>query len=217
MPGQPKCPIRWALNISFEEKAAGLPLGRLWSDMSTKSRLHIVDQIVDMERRLSFVGFSKHGCIYYRVDLERKAQSYAPLEETIINADSTLRSAHDNRLDRFALGPLNDSKFWHGKRSTMNLDRGPCMIMMKRTNTHKPKKSSWIIIKTRSRPQILCGRRSSKTPIFVSEPIPFVWYPAAGTMRVSFPFAMLKLPSLHDRTISDMARVHVPLILHRRS
>lgn len=92
------------------------------------ARLHMVDQIADMEKRLSSVGFSKHGCIYYRADLEQKSQSFAPLDETSIEVDSTLSLAKCDRLNRFALGLLNDSKFWEGKRSMMGLDRGLCMF-----------------------------------------------------------------------------------------
>lgn len=76
----------------------------------------------------AFVGFSKHGCIYYRADLEQKSQSFAPLDETSIEVDSTLSLAKCDRLNRFALGLLNDSKFWEGKRSMMGLDRGLCMF-----------------------------------------------------------------------------------------
>lgn len=89
-----------------------------------KSRIDIVDQIVDVERRLTSIEFSMHGCVYYRTDLKRILQRYALLDKVLSNSYLTLQL--NDLLSCFALGPLNDPRFWEGEWAMMELDRGPC-------------------------------------------------------------------------------------------
>ena len=108
----------------IEEKAVGSPLGWHWHDIPMKSRVDIVDQIVGVERRLMSIDFSMHGCVYYRTDLKRMSQRYASLDKVLLSSGLTPELNH--LLFCFALGPLNDPKFWEGERAMMELDRGPC-------------------------------------------------------------------------------------------
>ncbi|KAF2463885.1 kinase-like protein [Lindgomyces ingoldianus] len=56
----------------IEEKAEGKPLGSLWYQWQTESQLDLVNQLVDFETKLTSVSFRRHGCIYYKKDLEKK-------------------------------------------------------------------------------------------------------------------------------------------------
>lgn len=107
----------------IEEKARGKPLGSLWNQWSMESRLDIVSQIIDFERRLTSVSFPKHGCIYYKADLERRGIA----TESLTNATDNLPLACDRSvLDSFAMGPLTEGRLWEAERAKMVLDRGPC-------------------------------------------------------------------------------------------
>ncbi|GIK02212.1 phosphotransferase enzyme [Aspergillus viridinutans] len=99
----------------LEEKATGQPLGSLWDTLPLPSRLDIVKQIVDIEKKLASITFPKHGCIYYQSDLESR------------HATPSFASVPDNNpgLPKFAIGPLTHPKYWQGKRALMELDRGP--------------------------------------------------------------------------------------------
>jgi len=104
----------------LEERAPGKPLGRLWYQWPIQSRLDIIEHIVDMERKLASVKFVKTGCIYFREDV--------PLDlSTDISLDTSVPSP-PSVLERFKLGPLVTSELWHGVRTTMNMNKGPCMF-----------------------------------------------------------------------------------------
>ncbi|KAH6721582.1 kinase-like domain-containing protein [Leptodontidium sp. MPI-SDFR-AT-0119] len=56
----------------IEEKAPAKPLGKLWQDWDEwpmKDRFTIIEQIVEIERKLTSTRFAKSGCIYFREDI----------------------------------------------------------------------------------------------------------------------------------------------------
>jgi hypothetical protein len=78
----------------------------------------MIQQIVDMERKLASVNFMKSGCIIFREDV--------PLDmSTDIFLDTSMPFPL-SVLERFKLGPLVSSELWHGDRATINMNRGPC-------------------------------------------------------------------------------------------
>lgn len=94
----------------IEEKASGVPLGRLWSAMSMQSRFHVIDQIVETERRLTSVAFSKHGCIYFQTDLKNRSQGYTPLHEVIKSTECLDAPGVESMVSGLTIGPLNDPR-----------------------------------------------------------------------------------------------------------
>ena len=79
----------------------------------------MIQQIVDMERKLASVKFMKSGCIFFREDV--------PLDmSTDISLDMTSVPFPPSVLERFKLGPLVSSELWHGDRTAINMSRGPC-------------------------------------------------------------------------------------------
>lgn len=70
-----------------------------------------------MENTLTTISFPRHGCIYFKDDL----QLLAGEAENIYVESSTPQS-----LDRFSIGPLTFAELWDNGRKDMKLDRGPC-------------------------------------------------------------------------------------------
>ncbi|KAI9839782.1 MAG: Phosphotransferase enzyme [Sclerophora amabilis] len=109
----------------IEEKACGQPLGTLWDQWSIESRLDMVSQIVDLERKLTSISFPKHGCIYYKTDLDGKGLDTEDLTTELVTTDSLTTKLDPSIIKRFTLGPSTDARFWERERAKMCLDRGP--------------------------------------------------------------------------------------------
>lgn len=99
------------------EKAPGIKLGSVWSQWTREAKLSLIRQVVDMENTLTTISFPRHGCIYFKDDL----QLLAGEAENIYVESSTPQS-----LDRFSIGPLTFAELWDNGRKDMKLDRGPC-------------------------------------------------------------------------------------------
>ena len=112
----------------IEEKAGGKPLGGLWYQWQTESRFGLVTQLVDFETKLTSVSFLRHGCIYYKKDLEKKGLPAYDLEAISLSSGGPVKGLNPALSEEFALGPLTEARLWEGERATMNLDRGPCKL-----------------------------------------------------------------------------------------
>ncbi|KAL9079924.1 MAG: hypothetical protein Q9157_001216 [Trypethelium eluteriae] len=108
----------------LEEKAPGSRLGALWISLPWKTKLAIVEQVVDFDCSLTAVQFNTHGCIYFKEDLRR-----------LTSKSDTVQFTADRQglnLDQYAMGPLAKAELWASGREQMNLDRGPCRFTIKR-------------------------------------------------------------------------------------
>jgi hypothetical protein len=110
----------------LEEKARGKLLGGFWYQLDTEIQLGLVSQLVDLEIRLASVSFSRHGCIYFKKDLDKKGLRFYNLDGKLISADGSMETFSTADMDEFVLGPLIEGKLWEDGRATMDLDRGPC-------------------------------------------------------------------------------------------
>lgn len=110
----------------IEEKASGQPLGASWFLWTRELQLDMVAQIVEIERKLASISFSKHGCIYYKADLESKGLTAESLTSDLFTSESLSTVSDPLSIREFAFGPLTDAKLWGGGRANMVLDRGPC-------------------------------------------------------------------------------------------
>jgi len=108
----------------IEEKAEGVPLGNLWFQWSKESQLSLVTELVNLETKLASVSFNKHGCIYYKTDLENIGVPTMDIDATFLVSGKTLNCPIISKL---AFGPLTQAVLWEGERAKMTLDRGPCM------------------------------------------------------------------------------------------
>ncbi|KAH7347080.1 hypothetical protein BKA66DRAFT_310497 [Pyrenochaeta sp. MPI-SDFR-AT-0127] len=101
----------------LEEKAQGVRLGALWLNLPWRTKLSIVEQVVDIDSSLTALQFESHGSIYFKEDLQRLSG----------NAE-TVKFTTDQpglNLDPYAMGPLTKAELWVSGREQMNLDRGP--------------------------------------------------------------------------------------------
>ncbi|KAF2654300.1 hypothetical protein K491DRAFT_693946 [Lophiostoma macrostomum CBS 122681] len=107
----------------LEERAHGTPLDSLWSEWDVDARKSVLDEIVDIETKLTSVSFQKHGCIYYKKHLKEKG---IPAYDLGIGASQGFDNEVDTGLqEEFALGPLTEARLWADERENMDLDRGP--------------------------------------------------------------------------------------------
>ena len=88
------------------EKAIGVPVSKLWPQMSQLQKLKFVEEVVKVEKAALGNPLPSYGSIFFRGDI-------AP--EKAFEVD-----------DIFVIGPTVEWKFWGGERIEMNLDRGPC-------------------------------------------------------------------------------------------
>lgn len=101
----------------LEEKAQGKPLGSLWYQWPMKSKLKLIEQIVEIERQLASTRFVKFGCIYFKGDIPEDSSR----EVALISGP-----LHSSVHQRFRLGPLVTRGPWRGDRAGMEMNRGPC-------------------------------------------------------------------------------------------
>lgn len=98
----------------FMELVRGTDLGDIWFQLSENAISILIDQIVELERKLSSLQFPASGSLYYVKDLPPKF-SCVPLPST-----------GGTREDRFCIGPDTRLELWYGKRKSLDFDRGPC-------------------------------------------------------------------------------------------
>lgn len=89
------------------EKLEGIPLSDQWFSMDTKTRVKVMRQIVDMERRFMSIQFPASGSLYHRRDLD-SSQHSIPVSDDIV------------------VGPTAQHEWWYRERASLEVDRGPC-------------------------------------------------------------------------------------------
>ena len=98
----------------FMEFVDGIKLSDIWSDLEEREIESIVRQLVQLETKMMSISFPAGGSLYYVQDLERAAGKHRgiPLEG-----------------ERFCVGPDVRLPLWDGRRSFLDVDRGPCMSL----------------------------------------------------------------------------------------
>ncbi|KAL4802390.1 kinase-like domain-containing protein [Aspergillus unguis] len=99
------------------EKQAGVVLTSVWDSLKGKQKVQILDQVVDIERRLAATKFSKFGSLYYKTDLPDSLDNTSPLY-----VDSTGRPVQS---ETFGMGPTNHRSFFDFGRGELEMERGP--------------------------------------------------------------------------------------------
>ena len=93
----------------FMEFVNGTNLSDVWLDLEEQEVVSVVGQLVDLEAKMMSVCFPAGGSLYYAQDLERVARKAGiPLKDR-----------------RFCVGPDVRVPLWYGRRSHLNVDRGP--------------------------------------------------------------------------------------------
>ncbi|KAF8641420.1 hypothetical protein AX16_009981 [Volvariella volvacea WC 439] len=87
----------------------GTKLSDIWFDLGEREIVSVVRQLVQLEAKMMSVCLSAGGSLYYAQDLERVVgRPGIPLKD-----------------ERFCIGPDVRLPLWYGRRSQLDVDRGP--------------------------------------------------------------------------------------------
>ena len=88
----------------------GTKLSDVWLQLGDSDIISIVRQLAQLESQMMSISFPAGGSLYYAHDLEKMAGKDAvPLKDK-----------------RFCIGPDTRLPMWYGRRSQLDVDRGPC-------------------------------------------------------------------------------------------
>jgi hypothetical protein len=94
----------------FMEFIQGTRLNNIWSELGEGEIISVSRQIAELESKMMSIAFPAGGSLYYTKDLEKVAgRPGIPLEDK-----------------HFCVGPDTTLRLWFGRRSQLDLDRGPC-------------------------------------------------------------------------------------------
>ncbi len=94
----------------FMEFVQGTKLSDVWRDLGEPEIISLLRQLAQLESKMMSIAFPAGGSLYYAQDLEKVAMGPGiPLEN-----------------ERFCVGPETRLTLWYGRRSQLDIDRGPC-------------------------------------------------------------------------------------------
>ena len=94
----------------FMEFVEGTSLSDIWFGLGEEDIISVSSQLADFESKMMSIAFPAGGSLYYTKDLENVAgRPYILLEDK-----------------RFCVGPDTRLPLWYGRRSQLDIDRGPC-------------------------------------------------------------------------------------------
>lgn len=96
-------------------KASGTELEQLWSVIIESDKLELVKSVVQIEALLANLHFTKYGSLYFALSGLTQDKS------------EIIRGMPEEISKRFTIGKNIERDFWAAERSSMELDRGPCM------------------------------------------------------------------------------------------
>ncbi|KAF7364019.1 Protein kinase subdomain-containing protein PKL/CAK/Fmp29 [Mycena sanguinolenta] len=89
----------------FMEFVRGPTLSDVWLDLEERDTISVLRQLIQFESKMMSISFPAGGSLYYAQDLEKAG---IPLED-----------------ERFCVGPDTRTSLWYGRRSQLDVDRGP--------------------------------------------------------------------------------------------
>ena len=94
----------------FMEFMRGTKLSDVWLELEEPDIILVLRQLAQLESRMMSIPFPAGGSLYYTNDLEKVAGRMGiPLND-----------------ERFCIGPDVRLHMWYGRRSQLDVDRGPC-------------------------------------------------------------------------------------------
>jgi len=97
----------------FMEFVEGTNLSHRWFGLGEDDIISITCQLAELESKMMSIAFPAGGSLYYTKDLEKAAgRPGIPLED-----------------ERFCVGPDTRPPLWYGRRSQLDVDRGPCRLL----------------------------------------------------------------------------------------
>ena len=104
----------------FMEYVQGTNLSDIWFDLGEGEIISISRQIAELESKMMSIAFPAGGSLYYTKDLKNAAGS----------ASWSSRPGITLEDNRFCVGPDTSVRLWYGRRSLLDLDRGPCWSLL---------------------------------------------------------------------------------------
>lgn len=99
------------------EKVSGVPLTQVWNTLKLPQRFQVLLALTKLQMKWLGVSFSHYGSLYYMGDVPSPARSwYSKGGKTLENA-------------RFMIGPATGRDWVDAGRSTLDVERGPCMLI----------------------------------------------------------------------------------------
>ncbi|KAJ7768380.1 protein kinase subdomain-containing protein PKL/CAK/Fmp29 [Mycena metata] len=93
----------------FMEFVRGTSLSDVWADLEEPDTVSVLRQLTQLESRMMSIPFPAGGSLYYTKDLEKVAgRTGIPLDD-----------------ERFCVGPDARVRMWYGRRSQLDVNRGP--------------------------------------------------------------------------------------------
>ncbi|KDR80936.1 hypothetical protein GALMADRAFT_153330 [Galerina marginata CBS 339.88] len=93
----------------FMEFIRGMNLGVVWPKLKESDIVSVLTQLVQLESRMMSIPFPAGGSLYYTKDLKKvPGNTGIPLDD-----------------ERFSVGPDVRLQMWYGRRSQLDVDRGP--------------------------------------------------------------------------------------------
>lgn len=101
------------------EKLGGRYLSDAWDDLTTDETANIIQEIVEVERRMTETYFHALGSLYYIKDIPDNVRSIG-------------LSSYSEVADKlYCIGPTVERRFWCNGRAELNINRGPCELNLK--------------------------------------------------------------------------------------
>lgn len=103
------------------DKVGGRQLSEVWGEMSDAQKGDLVKSVVAIEAKLAKSRLSKYGSLYFK--------ECCPLEQCHDSAGDVLVD-QSQKHPKFIIGPTAERTFWTDGRNTLDIDRGPCEIII---------------------------------------------------------------------------------------
>ncbi|RMD39186.1 hypothetical protein DV735_g5946, partial [Chaetothyriales sp. CBS 134920] len=118
------------------EEAKGSQLHDVWQNLQLRSKVDVIHEIVDIERKLLSVTFNRIGALYFN------GCGISGCKPLVATVDS--EQVNDRIQPRFCIGPIVRREFWEKERSTMHQYHGPWQSSVEYLESIANREISWI-------------------------------------------------------------------------
>ena len=100
----------------FTEFMEGKSVAEVLDEVGERDVIGILKQVVDLEKKMMEITFPAGGSLYFAEDLENvPGRASGPIKGIPLQDK------------QFCVGPETSYPLWFGRRSQLDVDRGPCM------------------------------------------------------------------------------------------
>ncbi|RMZ81401.1 hypothetical protein DV738_g2281, partial [Chaetothyriales sp. CBS 135597] len=118
------------------EEAKGSQLHDVWQNLQLRSKVDVIHEIVDIERKLLSVTFNRIGALYFN------GCGISGCKPLVATVDS--QQVNERVQSRFCIGPIVRREFWEKERSKMHQYHGPWQSSVEYLESIANREISWI-------------------------------------------------------------------------